>query len=63
MTMPGIGTVLHEAGHAMFDLKTRQLLISHGPAVNESTPEGAKLVCSAMGLSGGVRLEPPNVHD
>lgn len=63
MTMPGVGTVLHEAGHAVFDLETGQLLISHGPTVNEATTEGAKLVCSAMGLSGGVPLEPPNVHD
>jgi len=63
MTMPGVGTVLHEAGHAVFDLETGQLLVSHGPAVNEATPEGAQLVCAAMGLSGGVPLEPPNVHD
>jgi len=63
MTMPGVGTVLHEAGHAVFDLASGELLISHGPTVNEATPEGAKLVCSLMGLSGGVPLEPPDVHD
>jgi hypothetical protein len=63
MTMPGVGTVLHEAGHAVFDLETGQLLVSHGPTVNEATPEGAQLVCSAMGLTGGVPLEPPDVHD
>lgn len=46
----------------MFDLETEKLVVSHGPAVNESTPEGARLVCTAMGLTGGVPTEPPDVH-
>lgn len=63
MTMPGIGKVLHEAGHAVLDHETGEVLIAHGPTVNEASPEGAQLVCQAMGLSGGIPLEPPNVHD
>lgn len=63
MTMPGVGTVLHEAGHAVFDHETGELLVSHGPVVSEATAEGAQLLCAAMGLTGGTPLEPPNVHD
>ena len=63
MTMPGIGKVLHEAGHYVLDAESGEVLIEHGPSLNESTLEGAQLVCQAMGLSGGVPLEPPNVHD
>jgi len=63
MTMPGVGKVLHEAGHAVLDHETGEVLMEHGPTVNEATAEGAQLVCQAMGLTGGVPLEPPDVHD
>ena len=63
MTLPGVGKVLHEAGHTVLDHESGEVLLTHGPVVNEATPEGAQLVCQAMGLSGGVPLEPPNVHD
>ena len=63
MTMPGVGKVLHEAGHVVLDHESGEVLFEHGPIVNEATPEGAQLVCQAMGLSGGTPLEPPNVHD
>ena len=63
MTMPGFGKVLHEAGHVVFDNESNEVLFQKGPAVNEATPEGAKLVCQAMGLTGGVPLPPPDVHD
>jgi hypothetical protein len=63
MTMPGVGKVLHEAGHVILDHESGEVLFEHGPTVNEATPEGAQLVCQAMGLTGGVPLEPPDVHD
>ena len=63
MTMPGVGKVLHEAGHVILDNESGEVLFEHGPVVNEATPEGAQLVCQAMGLSGGIPLEPPDVHD
>ena len=63
MTMPGVGKVLHEAGHVVIDQESGEVLFEHGPVVNEATPEGAQLVCQAMGLSGGVPLAPPDVHD
>ena len=63
MTMPGVGVVLHEAGRFVLDLETGQVLVERGPKLNETTPEGARLVCEAMGLTGGTPLEPPDVHD
>ena len=63
MTIPGIGKVLHEAGHSVLDVESGEVLIEHGPSLNESTLEGAQLVCQAMGLTGGIPLEPPDVHD
>lgn len=63
MTMPGVGTVLHEAGHTVIDHESGEVIVSHGPTVNEATPEGAQLVCQAMGLTGGIPLAPPDVHD
>ena len=63
VTMPGVGKVLHEAGHVILDNESGEVLFEHGPVVNEATPEGAQLVCQAMGLSGGTPLEPPDVHD
>lgn len=63
MTMPGIGVVLQDAGHSVIDDATGELLVGHGPMLNEATPEGARLVCAAMGLTGGVPLAPPDVHD
>jgi hypothetical protein len=63
MTMPGVGKVLHEAGHVVLDHESGEVLFEHGPGVNEATPEGAQLVCQAMGLTGGIPLEPPDVHD
>jgi hypothetical protein len=62
MTMPGIGKVLHEAGHVVLDHESGEALVTHGPVVNEATAEGAQLVCQAMGLSGGIPPEPPDVH-
>ena len=63
MTMPGLGKVLHEAGHVVIDDESGEALFQKGPSVNEATPEGAKLVCQTMGLTGGEPLEPPDVHD
>ena len=63
MTMPGVGKVLHEAGHVVIDQESGVALFEHGPVVNEATPEGAQLVCQAMGLTGGTPLAPPDVHD
>ena len=63
VTMPGVGKVLHDAGHVILDNESDEVLFEHGPVVNEATPEGAQLVCQAMGLSGGTPLEPPDVHD
>jgi len=63
MTMPGVGKVLHEAGHVVIDEESGEVLFEQGPGVNEATPEGAQLVCQAMGLTGGVPLEPPDVHE
>ena len=63
MTVPGMGKVLHEAGHVVIDQDSGEVLIERGPVVNETTPEGAQLVCEVMGLSGGVPIEPPDVHD
>jgi len=63
MTMPGLGKVLHEAGHMVVDHESGEVLFQKGPLVNEATPEGAKLVCQVMGLTGGEPLEPPDVHE
>ncbi|WP_377641809.1 hypothetical protein [Oryzobacter terrae] len=63
MTLPGVGKVLHEAGHSVLVHETGEVLSTHGPLVNEATAEGARSVCAAMGLTGGVPLEPPDVHD
>ena len=63
MTVPGVGKVLHEAGHVVVDHGSGEVLVAHGPTVSEATPEGAQLVCQAMGLTGGTPLAPPDVHD
>ena len=63
MTMPGVGTVLLEAGHFVIDQQTGEVVVERGPKLNESTVEGAQAVCAAMGLTGGVPLTPPDVHD
>ena len=61
--MPGVGKVLHEAGHVVLDQKSGEVLVTRSPVVNEVTLDGAQLVCQAMGLSGGIPIEPPDVHD
>lgn len=63
MTLPGVGKVFQYSGHEVWELEADELIVKHGPTVDELSPGGAVTVCQAMGLSGGIPMEPPNVHD